>query len=65
MNTIKSGKFLLELRKEKGLSQKEVADILEVSDKTISKWECGEGFPSIDYLVKLSYFYEITIDEIV
>ena len=41
MNTIKSGKFLLELRKEKGLSQKEVADILEVSDKTISKWECG------------------------
>ena len=65
MNTIKSGKFLLELRKEKGLSQKEVADILEVSDKTISKWECGEGFPSIDYLVKLSSFYEITIDEIV
>lgn len=65
MNTIKSGKFLLELRKEKGLSQKEVADILEVSDKTISKWECGEGFPSIDYLVKLSSFYKITIDEIV
>lgn len=65
MDTIKSGKLLLELRKEKGLSQKEVADILEVSDKTISKWECGEGFPSIDYLVKLSSFYEITIDEII
>lgn len=55
----------MELRKEEGLSQKEVADILEVSDKTISKCECGEGFPSIDYLVKLSSFYEITIDEIV
>ena len=47
MNTIKSGKFLLDLRKEKSLSQKEVADIIGVSDKTISKWECGEGFPSI------------------
>ena len=65
MNTIKSGKFLLDLRKEKSLSQKEVADIIGVSDKTISKWECGEGFPSIDFLVKLSEFYEVTIDEIV
>ena len=36
MDTIKSGKFLLELRKEKTLSQKEVADIIGVSDKTIS-----------------------------
>ena len=49
MDTIKSGKFLLELRKEKSLSQKEVADIIGISDKTISKWECGEGFPSVDF----------------
>ena len=49
MNTIKSSKFLLDLRKEKSLSQKEVADIIGVSDKTISKWECGEGFPSVDF----------------
>lgn len=65
MDTIKSGKFLLSLRQEKSLSQKEVADIIGVSDKTISKWECGEGVPSIDFLVKLSEFYEVTIDEIV
>lgn len=65
MNTIKSGQFLYELRKEKNLSQKELADIIGVSDKAISKWELGEGFPSIEYLVKLSEFYEVTIDEIV
>ena len=37
------GKFIQEVRKEKGLTQKELADLICVSDKTISKWENGES----------------------
>lgn len=65
MDNIKTGKFLYELRKEKGLSQKDAAYVLGVSDKTISKWECGEGFPSIEYLINIAKFYDVTIDEII
>ena len=41
MNNEKIGKFILELRKQKGMTQKELAEKVGVSDKTISKWECG------------------------
>lgn len=42
----KFGKFITELRKEKNLTQKELADQLFVSDKTVSKWERGASFPN-------------------
>ena len=41
MNQIKIGKFIAELRKEKGLLQKDIAVRLGISEKTVSKWECG------------------------
>ena len=58
------GTFLTDLRKEKGLTQQEVADKLNVSNKTISKWERDEGYPEITMLTEISKFYGITTDEL-
>ena len=41
MDQVKIGKFILEIRKQRGMTQKELAEKIGVSDKTISKWECG------------------------
>ena len=43
MDLLKTGNFIKELRKEKGLTQKELAEIIGLSDKTISKWETGDS----------------------
>ena len=58
------GKFLANLRKEKGFTQKELAEKLFVSDKTISKWECGNGMPDIAVLVPLSELLNISVTEL-
>ena len=58
------GNFLTDLRKEKGLTQQEVADNLNVSNKTVSKWERDEGYPEITMLTEIAKFYEITTDEL-
>ncbi len=58
------GKFVLELRKEKGLTQKELADRLYVSDKTVSKWECGKGMPDISMLVPLGEILGVSVTEL-
>lgn len=55
---------LLKLRKEKGLSQEEVADILNVSRQTISKWETGQSTPDFDKILPLCELYEISSDEL-
>ena len=47
MNCAKVGKLILQLRTEKGLTQKQVADRLNISNKTVSKWECGLGCPDV------------------
>ena len=47
INNEKFGKFLTEIRKEKQMTQKELADKLFVSDKTVSKWECGNSMPNV------------------
>ena len=59
MNAQKCGKFITELRKEKNLTQKDLATELKVSDKAISRWETGKGFPDIDSLHALSKFLEL------
>ena len=46
----KIGKFIAELRKEKGMTQKELAEKLKVSDKSVSKWETGNGIPDVSML---------------
>lgn len=62
--TIELANKLAELRKQKGLSQEELADKLNVSRQTISKWERGEASPDTDNLVELAKLYEISLDKL-
>ena len=55
---------LQNLRKQKGLTQEELAEALYVSRTTISKWESGRGYPSIDSLKEIAKFFSVTIDEL-
>ena len=55
---------LQELRKQKGLTQEELAEKLYVSRTAISKWESGRGYPNIDSLKALSKFFSVTVDEL-
>ena len=55
---------LQELRKNKGLTQEELAEILYVSRTAISKWESGRGYPNIDSLKEISRFFEVSIDDL-
>ena len=55
---------LQELRKKKGLTQEELAELLYVSRAAVSKWESGRGYPSIDSLKALAAFFSVTIDEL-
>ena len=55
---------LQELRKQKGLTQEELAEILFVSRTAISKWESGRGYPNIDSLKAISKFFSVSIDEL-
>ena len=55
---------LQELRKNKGLTQEELAEALYVSRTAISKWESGRGYPSIDSLKTIAKYFSVTIDEL-
>lgn len=55
---------LQELRKQKGLTQEELAEALWVSRTAVSKWESGRGYPNIDSLKQISKFFSVTIDEL-
>ena len=55
---------LQELRKNRGLTQEELAEALYVSRTAISKWESGRGYPSIDSLKEISNYFSITIDDL-
>ena len=56
---------LYELRKQKGFSQEELANRLNVSRQTISKWEVGESTPDMEKLVAISDLFEVSLDELV
>ena len=55
---------LQELRKNKGLTQEELAEILYVSRTAISKWESGRGYPNIESLKEISKFFDVSIDDL-
>lgn len=55
---------LQELRKQKGLTQEELAECLYVSRTAISKWESGRGYPSIESLKMISKFFSVTLDDL-
>ena len=58
------GEKLQELRKNKDMTQEELAEALYVSRTAISKWESGRGYPSIDSLKEISRFFSVSIDEL-
>jgi transcriptional regulator with XRE-family HTH domain len=66
MNNIKRGKYLVLLRKRKGLTQLEVADLLHFTDKNISKWETGKSFPSDpNVLNDIANLYDVPVENII
>ncbi|MBR4091631.1 MAG: helix-turn-helix transcriptional regulator [Mogibacterium sp.] len=65
MNTEKTGEFIAELRKEKQLTQSQLATAIHVSDKAISRWETGRGLPDIDNLEALSDYLDVSIAELI
>lgn len=64
MDAKQTGIFIAKKRKEKKLTQTELAELLQVTDKAISRWETGEGYPEISFLPKLSTILGCTIDDI-
>ena len=64
MNMEKTGAYLASLRKGRDMTQQQVADILGVSNKTVSKWESGAGMPDIGALPALAALYGVTADDI-
>ena len=64
MDQAKIGKFLQELRKEKGLTQEQLAEKLFVARRTVSRWETGSNLPDLDILVELADFYDVDLREI-
>lgn len=65
MDQVKIGNFLKELRKEKALTQEQLAEHFNVSSRTVSRWENGKNMPDISILVKLAEFYGIELREII
>ena len=65
MNPKETGKRIQLLRKQKGLSQEELADKLNVSSNTVAKIECGLRRPSVDFIVDLVNVFDTTVDYIV
>lgn len=61
MDSKRTGKFISSNRRKQGLSQKELAEQLNITDKAISKWERGLSFPDISMLIPLSEILDITL----
>lgn len=64
MDCSKVGNLISELRKEKGMKQKDIAELMNISDKTISKWERGLGCPDISLLPELSQIFGVNMEKI-
>ena len=65
MDLKKFGDFLKELRKEKGLTQEELAETLFVTRRTVSRWETGSNLPDLDILIELADFYQVDLRELI
>lgn len=64
MNATATGDFIRELRKEISLTQKELAEKLNCTDKAVSRWETGKGFPDVEYLLRLSELFQVNVNEL-
>lgn len=65
MDQVKISSFLKELRKEKELTQEQLAEQLNVSNRSVSRWETGSTLPDISLLIELAEFYDVDIKEII
>lgn len=64
MNQVKIGRFIAKMRKQQNLTQREFADSLGVSDKTVSKWECGNGMPELSFMQPICKVLKINLNEL-
>ena len=65
IDQMKIGAFLRDLRKEKGLTQEELAEKFGVSSRSVSRWENGNTMPELGILVELAEYYEVDIKEVI
>lgn len=65
MNQERIGRFIAKCRKEKGLTQEELAEKLNVSNKSVSRWETGVTLPSLNTFVLLSKIFDVTINDLI
>lgn len=65
MNRQKTGEFLKHLRKEKELTQEQLAEQFRVSSRTVSRWETGSNMPDVELLIELADFYNVDVREII
>ncbi len=65
MDQKKIGKFLKELRKEKGITQEKLAEKLNVSGRSVSRWETGSNMPDISLLVEIADYYDVDVRELI
>ncbi len=61
MDLQKIGTFLKDLRKEKGLTQEQLAETLNVSRRTVSRWETGSNMPDLDLLMDIAEQHEVNL----
>ena len=64
MDQVRIGRFIAGERKKKGWTQKQLAEKLNISDKTVSKWECGNGFPEVSLLLPLCDELGVTVNDL-
>lgn len=64
MEQVKIGKFIQEMRKEQSMTQRELAEKLNISDKTVSKWETGNGLPEVGLMLPLCELLHISVNEL-
>ncbi|MBR2669633.1 MAG: helix-turn-helix transcriptional regulator [Solobacterium sp.] len=64
MDLMKIGRFLQDLRREKGITQEELAEKVGVARRTVSRWETGSNMPDLDILIELSDYYDVELREI-
>lgn len=64
MDQERIGRFIAASRRARGMTQKQLAEALGVSDRTVSKWECGDGLPEIANILPLCGLLGITADEL-
>lgn len=64
MDQSKIGKFIAEARRAQSLTQRQLAEQLAISDKTISKWECGKGLPEVSLMLPLCEILQITVNDL-